>query len=60
MKTKVLKLLEVATVQDDTVKSGDGKKVSNERTQSSGWLWDQVETLKILFKGKIVKKYVMF
>ena len=54
MKTKVLKLLEVATVQDDTVKSGDGKKVSNERTQSSGWLWDQVETLKSLFKGKIV------
>ena len=42
MKSKVLQNLQVATVQDVNVKKGDGKKVTNERTQSSGWLWDQV------------------
>ena len=42
MKSKVLQSLQVATVQDIKVKKGDGRKVTNERTQSSGWLWDQV------------------
>ena len=39
MKRKVLSLLTAATVQD--ISQTDGKRVSNERTQSSGWLWDQ-------------------
>ena len=42
MKSHVLKDLMVATVVDRSVEGGDGKRVSNERTQSSGWLWDTV------------------
>ena len=44
MKAHVLKDLMVATVVDRSVEGGDGKRVSNERTQSSGWLWDTVGT----------------
>ena len=39
MKKNVLNLLTVAEVQDESVPGG--KRYSNERTQSSGWLWDQ-------------------
>ena len=46
MKSQVLRALEVATVVDRSVQSGDGKRVSNERTQSSGWLWDTVGQLR--------------
>ena len=42
MKAAVLRDLMVATTVDTEDSSGDGKKVSNERTQSSGWLWEQV------------------
>ena len=42
MKTSVVQHLQVATVVDTSDKSGDGKKVSNERTQASGWLFDKV------------------
>ena len=42
MKSHVLKDLIVATVADSSVVGGDGKKVSNERTQSVGWLYDTV------------------
>ena len=52
MKSHVLKDLMVATVVDRSVEGGDGKRVSNERTQSSGWLWDTVrrsEKIKIKF-----------
>ena len=45
MKSHVLKDLMVATVVDSSVEGG--KKVSSERTQSSGWLWDKVRTFKI-------------
>ena len=41
MKAAVLRDLMVATIVDTEDSSGDGKKVSNERTQSSGWLWEQ-------------------
>lgn len=47
MKSHVLKDLMVATVVDRSVEGGDGKRVSNERTQSSGWLWDTVTTCQI-------------
>ena len=47
MKSHVLKDLMVATVVDRSVEGGDGKRVSNERTQSSGWLWDTVTTCEI-------------
>ena len=46
MKSHVLKDLMVATVVDRSVEGGDGKRVSNERTQSSGWLWDTVRTFE--------------
>ena len=39
MKKNGLNLLTVAAVQDESVPGG--KRYSNERTQSSGWLWDQ-------------------
>jgi len=58
MTTKILSQLEAATVQDVGVRSGGGKKVSNERTQSSGWIWDQEHPLlhKLSKKtGKIVQ-----
>ena len=44
MKAAVLRDLMVATIVDTEDSSGDGKKVSNERTQSSGWLWEQVNS----------------
>jgi len=53
MKSKVLQNLQVATVQDVNVKKGDGKKVTNERTQSSGWLWDQDHELLYKLAKKI-------
>ena len=40
MKSHVHKNLTAARV----VEGGDGKRVSNERTQSSGWLYDTVGT----------------
>ena len=46
MKTSVLQHLQVATVVDASDKSGDGKKISNERTQASGWLFDKVRVLE--------------
>ena len=44
MKAAVLRDLMVATIVDTEDSSGDGKKVSNERTQSSGWLWEQASS----------------
>ena len=44
MKAAVLRHLMVATTVDTEDSSGDGKKVSNERTQSSGWLWEQASS----------------
>ena len=44
MKAAVLRDLMVATTVDTEDSSGDGKKVSNERTQSSGWLWEQASS----------------
>ena len=46
MKTHVLKDLMVSTVVDRSVKGRDSKRVSNERTQSSGWLWDTVKRVE--------------
>ena len=46
MKTSVVQHLQVATVVDTSDKSGDGKKVSNERTQASGWLFDKVRVVE--------------
>lgn len=41
IKKKALAQFETAFVQDISKPEGDGKKFSNERTQASGWLWDQ-------------------
>ena len=46
MKSHVLKDLMVSTVVDRSVKGRDSKRVSNERTQSSGWLWDTVKRVE--------------
>ena len=51
MKTNVLSLLAAATVQDVSVTNG--KKVSNERTQSSGWLWDHDHSLLYQLSKKV-------
>ena len=56
MKAKVLKDLTAASVQDHSVKDGAGRKVSTERTQSSGWMWDQ--QYELLYK--ISKKTGLF
>ena len=58
MTSKILSQLKAATVQDISVSTGGGAKVSNERTQSSGWIWDQEDEL--LYKlskktGKVVQ-----
>ena len=53
MKAKVLSDLTAATVQDNSVSDGDGKKISTERTQSSGWMWDQVR-----YPGEIISKSI--
>ena len=41
MKISIMAQMEVSTVQDIKKKDGGGMKVSTERTQSSGWLWDE-------------------
>lgn len=51
MKRNVLDLLAAATVQDISVT--DGKRVSNERTQSSGWLWDHDHDLLYKISKKV-------
>ena len=56
--TKILDQLAAASVQDTNKYDGAGTKISNERTQSNGWLWDDLED-DILYKlskktGKLV------
>ena len=41
MKLSIMAQMEVSTVQDIQKKDGGGIKISTERTQSSGWLWDE-------------------
>ena len=41
MKHAIMAQMQVSTVQDITVEDGGGIKTSTERTQSSGWLWDE-------------------
>ena len=58
MTTRILSQLKAASVQDVGVSNGGGAKVSNERTQSSGWIWEQEDDL--LYKlskktGKVVQ-----
>ena len=53
MKAAVLRDLMVATTVDTEDSSGDGKKVSNERTQSSGWLYDQEHPLVLAVSRKV-------
>jgi len=58
MTTRIMSQLQAATVQDVAVSDGGGSKVSNERTQSHGWIWDQEHDL--LYKlskktGKLVQ-----
>lgn len=58
MTTRILSQLQAATVQDIAVSDGGGSKVSNERTQSNGWIWDQEHEL--LYKlskktGKLIE-----
>ena len=48
MKQSAMGELNTATVEDTAVREGGGKKMSNERTQASGWLWDQQDT--VLYK----------
>ena len=45
MTSRILSKLQAASVQDISVSNGGGSKVSNERTQSSGWIWDQEDDL---------------
>jgi len=57
MTTHIMSQLTAATVQDIAQSDGGGSKVSNERTQSNGWIWDQESEL--LYKlskktGKLV------
>jgi len=40
MRNNAMADLEAATVQDTSVSDGGGSKVSNERSQASGWLYD--------------------
>ena len=41
MKISIMAQMEISTVQDINKKDGGGIKLSTERTQSSGWLWDE-------------------
>ena len=41
MKLSITAQMEVSTVQDIKKADGGGIKISTERTQSSGWLWDE-------------------
>ena len=50
MKKNVLNLLTVATVTDSYT---DGKRYSNERTQSTGWLWDYDHELLYKLSKKV-------
>ena len=45
MKHAIMAQMQVSTVQDITVEDGGGIKTSTERTQSSGWLWDEYNPL---------------
>ena len=51
MKKNVLNFLMVAEVQDESVTGG--AKVSNVRTQSSGWLWDHDNELLYKLSKKV-------
>ena len=58
MTSRILNQMKAASVQDTSVADGAGSKISNERTQSSGWIWDQEEqTLHKLSKrtGMVVQ-----
>jgi hypothetical protein len=47
--------LSAATVQDNSVFDGSGKKVSSERTQASGWAWDQEDNMIYKLSKKTAK-----
>ena len=51
MKRNALDLLTAATVQDES--KTDGKRISTERTQSSGWLWDHQHQLLYKISQKV-------
>ena len=56
--TKILSQLSAASIQDTNKDKGTGTKISNERTQSNGWLWDDLED-DILYKlSKKTGKFV--
>ena len=44
MKSQAGSQLVISAMQDTSVTSGAGSKVTNERTQSNAWLWDHMET----------------
>ena len=45
MKTRVASQLSVGEIQDTSVVTGGGAKVTNERTQSNAWIWDHMEPI---------------
>ena len=55
MKFSIMAEMKVSTVQDLNSKDGGGTKTSNERTQASGWLWDEEDEILYAMSKRISK-----